>query len=300
MDWTEVPSGLGKNMDVTVWHQVIQDNQGESVSFPDLQSSQLGQIVTIWQSENGKPGSVVEFTHGNFVAAIAALIAALPARERINDNDLLLSADSWTSSYTLCQTFAALFSGASLAISTVAGADVDLTFASKNIAPTIVISSSDSAMKLHATAAPTVKSGLAKISHSLKSNTLAAGNLPINGGALSALTSASKAAIGSSPDSLRLLFITEKSGTSNPPVSSQELNDLRLFTGARIVYALTAPSVAGAVAQTNMFDYRVDSASSKCSHFGAPVSSVEIKLMDRGSHKTTDETPKGEVRRPRS
>jgi hypothetical protein len=296
MDWTEIPSGLGKNMDVAMWHQVVQDHQEESVSLPDLQSNELGKIITVWQNENGQSGKIVEFTHGNFVSAIAGLIAALPARQRITNKDVLLSVDSWTSSYALCQTLAALFSGASLAISTVAGADVDLTFASKNIAPTIVISSSDSVMKLHADAAPNVKSGLAKISPSLKSNTLAGGNLPTNGGALASLTSASQSAIGSSPGTLRLLFVSEKAGTSNPPVSSLELNDLRLFTGARVVYALTAPTVAGAISQTNAFDYRVDSTTSKSSHFGAPLSSVEVKLIDSGIHKTTDETPKGEVR----
>jgi hypothetical protein len=63
------------------------------------------------------------------------------------------------------------------------------------------------------------------------------------------------------------------------------------------VYALTAARVAGAVAQTNVFDYRKDGgARNKHSHFGVPMSSLEIKLVDTGFHKTTDDTPKGEVR----
>lgn len=296
MDWTEVPRGLGKNMDVAMWHQIISDHPEEAKSLPEPESISLGQIVTIWQPKHGQPGTIVEFIHANFVAAIAALITAIPARERLGTKDLLLSADSWTKSYPLCQTLAALFSGASLAISSVAGVEADLTFASKNISPTIVISSSESVMKLHSAATPKVASGLAMLSHKLKFNTLTSGTFPAGSSSLASLSGVSQATIGSTPGILRLLFISERSGTSNPSISSQELNDLRLFTGARAIYALTAPAVAGAIAQTNMYDYRMESAVSAGSHFGAPLSSVEIKLVDSGHYRTTDEAAQGQVR----
>ena len=69
---------------------------------------------------------------------------------------------------------------------------------------------------------------------------------------------------------------------------------LRIFTGARVVYALTAARVAGAVTQTQFFDYRVDDAGK--GHFGAPLTSAEIYLKDMGSLKTTDDKSEGEVR----
>ncbi|KAF2673080.1 hypothetical protein BT63DRAFT_368388 [Microthyrium microscopicum] len=294
MDWTDVPSGLGGSIDVAVWHELVQDHQGDAPSDPGLETKDLGSIVTIWQPEPLKPGSVVEFTHRNFAAAIAALIAALPSRERINGSDLFFAADAWTNTYTLCQTFAAMWSGASLAISSVAGPEVDLTFAAKNIAPTVVVSSSESIAKLHAAASSTVQSGLAKLSHSSQVSSLSAGTMPA-ASFLSNISGATKASIGSTPGTLRLLLISEEAGSTSPPISARELNDIRIFTGARVVYALTAAPVAGAVAQTNMFDYRVDDSTSTRSHFGPPVSSLEVKLVDSGSHKTTNDSIAGEI-----
>lgn len=299
MDWTEIPEGLGGRIDVSVWHETVQDHQGDLPKFPDLQSSQLGKIVTLWDMDTVQSGSqapnteAVEFTHGNLVAAIGALIGAIPLRARLTSTDLFFSADSFTGTYSLCLTFAALFSGASLAITSVAGPAADLTFAAKQIAPTVVLASAQSASNLHAASAPAIKGGLAKITHSMQARSLAAGSMPKGGGA----SSATKTLIGSTTGTLRLLFISEKAGTSNPPLSSHDICDLRIFTGARVIYALTAAQVAGAVAQTHIYDYRKDeSTKSKHSHFGIPLSCLEIKLVDAGDHKTTEEdNPKGEV-----
>ena len=63
------------------------------------------------------------------------------------------------------------------------------------------------------------------------------------------------------------------------------------MTHARIIHALTSPEVAGAVAQTNMLDYRIDK-----SHFGPPLSCVELKLVDAPGHKISDDGDvKGEI-----
>jgi hypothetical protein len=123
---------------------------------------------------------------------------------------------------------------------------------------------------------------------------LADGSMPRRTGLFAHLASATKAAVGSVPGTLRLLFVAEHVGCGTPPLSGADLCDLRAFTGARVVYALTAAKVAGAVAQTHVFDYRIASGKGH-SHFGAPLGSVEIKLVDMGEHKTTDESPRGEV-----
>jgi hypothetical protein len=105
-----------------------------------------------------------------------------------------------------------------------------------------------------------------------------------------------RAAIGNTPGKLRLLLVSERAGAETPPLSSNDLSDLRIFTGARVIYALTAAPVAGAVAQSSMFDYRREGGSrNKHGHFGAPLSSVEVKLVDTATHKTTDDSAKGEV-----
>lgn len=68
-------------------------------------------------------------------------------------------------------------------------------------------------------------------------------------------------------------------------LTAKQLSDFRILTHARIINALSDPKVAGAIAQTHVFDYRVrevtsEDGSSAASHFGPPVSCVEVKLLD--------------------
>ena len=72
------------------------------------------------------------------------------------------------------------------------------------------------------------------------------------------------------------------------------LSDLRIFTRARICYALTAAKVAGAVAQTNVFDYRREEGSG-CSLFGIPLSSVEVKVANTDDSQLGHTKPSGEI-----
>lgn len=101
---------------------------------------------------------------------------------------------------------------------------------------------------------------------------------------------------------LRLLYIYEcldsdTDGKSRQLLSSEELAHLRAFTGARVIYALAAAKVAGVVAQTGFYDYRVlGDGKSRGSHFGPPVGSVEVKLVEKGDYKIKEgERPQGEV-----
>ena len=221
------------------------------------------------------------------------MIAAIPDRQRINRADLFFACDTFTHSYTLCMTLAALFSQSSLAINTVSGPGVDLSLACKSIAPTLIVASPETAASLHAAISPGATTGLKKLAHYTQSKALAAGHMPVET-FLTRLNAPSRAAIGATPGKLRILFIAEKAGIDTPPLTSDELSDLRIFTNSRVIYALTAAKVAGAVAQTHMYDYRIDG-SKKHSHFGIPLASVEVKLVDSPSFKTTDDEAKGEV-----
>lgn len=229
----------------------------------------------------------------NMVAAIAALVSALPLRQRLGPSDLVLPVDSFSHSYVFCLTMAALFSHSSLALNSVAGAGVDVVLASRGVAPTVIIASSQSLAKLHQTHMPKSSSGLGKYSHSHHGRALAAGRMP--GEELLYRAFAPKSvAIGTSPGKLRLILASERAGTGAESLSSAALRDLRIITRSRICYALTASSVAGAVAQSNIYDYRhVDRPGH--SHFGAPLSSVEVKLVDKDDSKVDGNTPSGEI-----
>jgi AMP-binding enzyme len=292
MDWTEVPAGLGGKVDVSVWHELVQDHSGSSPP-PELKASELGTITVVWQSENLKPGELVEFTHANFIAAVASLLVALPFVERLVPSDLVLPADSLTNAYCLSQTLVALWSGASIVLCSVAGPEADLTFATSQISPTVVIVTAESAAKLHTDSSPAVQSGIGLVAHRSQSQTLAGGNMPLSS-IITTMSGNTKAKLGAKPDYLRLVYITEKAHSINPSLSSRELSDLRIFTGAHVVYALTAAPVAGAIAQTHYYDYRVHD-DAKRSHFGGPLGSLEVRLIDTEHHRTNDDVVEGEV-----
>jgi hypothetical protein len=135
--------------------------------------------------------------------------------------------------------------------------------------------------------------GLGKLSHSLATSTLTQRGVHAVTNVLSAFAAVSRPHVGTIPGKLRLVFVAERIGGDTPVLSANVLSDLRVYTGARIIYALAAARVAGAVAQSALFDYRITPGVE--AHFGAPLSSVEIYLKDMGAHKTTDDIVQGEV-----
>lgn len=96
------------------------------------------------------------------------------------------------------------------------------------------------------------------------------------------------------PPKPRLIYTFEDSGSAATPLTLAELGDMRLLTNARTVYAFTNSKVAGAIAQTNIYDYRRDEGAKQAT-FGAPVSSVEIKLIDGNGHKNSDDLAVGKL-----
>lgn len=224
------------------------------------------------------------------------MLSALPMRQRLSASDLVLPADSFSHSYVLCWTLASLFSHASLALNSVAGPGVDLGLASRSVSPTVIIASSDSLAKKHASELGGISSGIQRIAHVSQAQTMSAGRMPTDN-LLFKLLAPSGNAAGGLPGKLRLVLASERAGTDSPALSSTALSDLRIVTRARICYALTAANVAGAVAQTNMYDYRRDERPGH-SHFGAPLSSVEIKLVDKDDQNVDGSTPSGEVSLP--
>lgn len=200
---------------------------------------------------------------------------------------------------------ATLFNHASLAITSVAGPGVELSLATRAIAPTVVSISAETAATLHsATTASVTTSALKKLSHYTETSSHASSGkmLAPTNTLLAKINAPTRAAVGTTPGALRLVHVAERAGAQDcPPLSSGDLADLRVFLGARVVYALTSAKVAGAVAQTNVFDYRREEGEGasgrgkQYSHFGAPLNSVEVKLVDTEGHKTTDERAEGEL-----
>lgn len=292
MDWAGVPDSAQSRLKIGVWKDIFEDSEATApTALPSNDTTEkAGDIIAVWQSTDSqvKP-TITTFTQSNIVSAVAALITALPLRQRITPSDLLLPADSFSHTYTLAWTLAALFTHASVAINTVAGPSASLAAASRSISPSIIVAAASTLSTLHTETAATITSPLHKLGLFTQSQSLSAGRMPG-----SSLLLPSTSTSTTSPGKLRLLLTSERLDADSPPLSSATLSDLRIFTRARIIYALTASAVFGAVAQTHVFDYRREEGEGH-SRFGAPVSSVEIRLVGSGDQEVGKSEPVGEL-----
>jgi hypothetical protein len=293
MDWNEVPNGTGGAVNVSTWQEIVQD--GETTAGTELppldKKGELKNVVAFWPS-----GEMVEYTQANLIAGIAGQLTSVPTTQRITNSDLFLPADSLSTIYPLVLTLSALYSNASVALNSVAGRSLNLALATQGIAPTIIITSPSTLAGTHSETAGKLNSPLYRFVHWSQTRSLVQNGVMPIATVFSRLYDSLRPVIGTTPGKLRLLFVAEQAGTDSTPLSAEMLSDLRIYTGARIIYALTSARVAGAVTQTSIYDYRVDDATEKHSHFGTPVTSVEIYFKDTKEFKTTDDTSAGEVR----
>jgi hypothetical protein len=292
MDWSGQPKAAQGKPRVEVWHELIAESNG-NIQLPTNAEGKTPTAVTIvWQPTDPaiKP-EIVTFTQENLVSAIAALISAVPLRQRLSPADLVLPADSFTHSYVLCMTLGALFMHASIVINSVAVPGVDLALARRGASPTVIIASAETLAALHRKETAGVTSLAQNLGRYTQAQTMSAGRMPTDGLLFKLLAPSSTK---HAPGKLRLIFVSERLGGGSPPITSTMLSDLRLFTRSRIIYALTAAKVAGAVAQSNVFDYRRDDGIAHA-HFGIPLSSVEVKLLNETDSEVATNEPKGDL-----
>lgn len=292
MDWNEVPKGTGGAINVSTWQEIIQDQEPTTgTELPAVErTSELKKIIEFWPS-----GEMVEYTHANLIAGIAGQLTSVPTTQRITTADLFLPADSLTTIYPLVLTLSALFSNATVALNSVAGRTPDIVMATQGIAPTIIVASSSTLSKTHSETSAKMNSPMYQLVHWFQTRSMVQHGVMPLATVFSRLFDNLRPIIGTTPGKLRLIFTSAQVGSDTTPLSSETLSDLRIYLGARIIYALTAPKVAGAVTQTGIYDYRVDDGTEKYSHFGVPVTSVEILCKDTKEHKTTDIISAGEV-----
>lgn len=290
LDWSEVPEGVGGKVNVTTWQDILHESPTTAgADLPsDTEAKAASDVIFFWKSKASSQEELVQFTQKNLVAAISAQLTAIPTTQRLSPADLFLSAAPLSSSFPLVLTLAALYSNASVALNSVAGSVSDIALATGGVAPTVIVATPQTLHKTHAEASGKVTSALASLAHWAQTRSLVQnGAMPI-ASFLSSFQDAAKPLVGTTPGKLRLVYVADAAGTDTPALSEQTISDLRIFFGARIIYALTAARVAGAVSQTQLHDYRVHGDGTK-SHFGSPLSSVEIVLKDAGNHKTTDD-----------
>lgn len=295
MDWNEVPQGMGGSVNVATWQEILREAPAEAAKElpPVDKKTEAKDVISFWQSTPGTMEEMVRFTQSNLVSGVAAQLAAVPSTQRLGPSDLFLPADSLTNIHTLILTLAALYSNASVALNSVAGKSTDLALATQGVAPTVLVSTPETLLKTHRESTSRSSSALAKVAHWAQSRSLTENGVMPVASIASRFNSASRPAIGTTPGKLRLIYVADRVGAGSPPLSSRVLSDIRVFTGARVIYALTASKVAGAVVQTGYYDYRVHD--DEQSHFGPPLTSTEILLRDTEKHKNADQSYQGEV-----
>ncbi|KUL84972.1 hypothetical protein ZTR_07895 [Talaromyces verruculosus] len=272
MDWNEVPAELEGSVKVAVWHELVEEKKKlDDTEVPAYDpKSATPSITAFWPNTE----EFIEYKPQNLVSAIGALLSSLPRNQRLDPEDVVLTIDSLIRPYALSWILAALYSNSSIALNSVAGEGVDFALATLGISPTVIVSSARTVSDYHKKFMKPHTGLISSISRSTQARTLDAGRMPSQN-VLSRLANIGRTA-ELSLSKLRLLAISYPvDGSPEDLLSSELLTDLRIFTGARIVYSLTAPGVAGGIAQTHLFDYRRHAGPA---HFGAPLSSVEIVL----------------------
>ncbi|KAL8687589.1 MAG: hypothetical protein Q9218_006284 [Villophora microphyllina] len=280
MDWNEVPEGVGGKAEIAVWHDIIEERRSSvSTDLPsDKDPTQIVAVSKVTSSKDNGP-KIVEFTQQNIAAAVAAQISALPRPHRLIPSDLLLSLAPLTSLYPLTITLAALYSNSSLALTSVTSHKAPYDAAFRSVKPTIIIASPPTIKQAVKTFQELPKSMMQKYALWRQAASLAEGVMPKVTGHL---------------PSPRLVYTFEDSASREAPLTLKDLGDFRLLTAVRTAYAFTDAKVAGAISQTNIYDYRRDPDAEQAA-FGGPVSSVEIKLVDADGHRNSDEKALGKI-----
>lgn len=202
--------------------------------------------------------------------------------------DLFFPSDPLTNVSTLVYTLAALFSNASIAItSAISGSQSLERLASFAVAPTVIATSAPAAASLHKSSMATVTSRLSRYLLATQLRAQQEGHLP--GPSLAtALIPPVLVVLGARPGRLRVLHITEQAREAalSPIVSNVELAQLRSLLDCRVVAALAVNGVAGPIAFTNFYDYRVRADGR--SHFGVPPACVELQVVDTNTHRVIE------------
>ncbi|KKA27735.1 hypothetical protein TD95_001295, partial [Thielaviopsis punctulata] len=288
MDWHVAPTGTVSGINVATWANIVKP----SVVAPELSTDTAtapGDLVFFWSSEE-----ISRFTQANIIAGMAAQIASTPSSEIFSSKDTFVPAQVLTDQFTLTVTLVALFNNANIVLNSVAGKDANLSIATQGVPATVIVAAPEQALVYHNEGAASISGSIImKWVHNYRLRLLENyGVFPHIKGFLAELETANAPDIGQAPTVPRVLYIAEKVDRK-PLMTSQMLSDIRALTSARVVHAMTSSKVAGSVAQTLWYDYRLMEGAT--AHFGPPAPSVELWLTDKDKFVTKDFIVEGEI-----
>ena len=297
LDW-ETPEGT-KNHSVT-YHDIVKDEVPETEVEIDVDAP----AVVICGPRTDDSFEVVEFTHRNIIAGVAAQNVFLPKKEQYNPSDVFIPVDTLSDLYARIHTYLALLSGSTVALNSIAGKNAELERVVKNVNPTIMVVSAEAIFNTYRSTRGYMMEMWHGIIHFFQMRTLTRhGKIP-QGNFWTRINDYVRPEMG---NRLRLVFVAESGGDrDSQPLNSLDLADLKIFFKSKVVYGLKHHKVAGPVTQYNMYDYRVQMPEKLpnrnkgipryCAHFGGVTPGVEVKLKDIEKYTAEDkEGPRGLV-----
>ncbi|KAK9237967.1 hypothetical protein V1525DRAFT_131319 [Lipomyces kononenkoae] len=250
LEWKDqLNDDVRSSIRVHTWEEVVSSTPSPTTAVEAPEESFTGPAIIVpYTTLLGKVESAA-FSHRNIVSAVAAQLRVVPKNESFKPADIVLALDSLQDMYTRIMLLAAFTAGTNVVLCDMPRGEFDFE-SLRAINPTVMIVPTKS---LH---------GLLTYSPSLIINLrlkralgiLAAGNIP-------------------SPvlrllPRLRLVYTHERQPVWQRQTKTSEVNDktssltsaqislLRALLGARVVYSLTNPRIAGPICQTHIYDYR--------------------------------------------
>lgn len=261
--------------ETTTWKELTGEFKGPVGEFPEIdESEQSFPVRTTF--ERGDQVVVSKFTHHNLAAAVAAHIKALPQSHQWKESDKVLMFTSQLTVFTVVSQLTALVCRSDVVFLSKMNVVPDQMLAA--VAPTIIVTDDETTFSLleqkyDLTVTPTIKQKISEVK-------LSRGVLP-------------KAATIPAFGSVRLIYsstcVLDNAGTASAAardekehLNSADTNAIRALTGARFVHCLTSPFVAGPVASTNVYDYRLNAAQDAQwqTNYGPVAACLEAVLRD--------------------
>ncbi|KAK9366946.1 hypothetical protein V1509DRAFT_628464 [Lipomyces kononenkoae] len=231
------------------WEDVVSSTSSIATSLETPQEAFTGPAVVVpYTNSLGKVESAT-FFHRNIVSAVAAQLRVIYKSECFRPADVVLTVESLQNMYARIMLLAAFTAGTNVVLCDMHSEEFDLEVL-RAINPTVMIVSTKS---LHGLLDYT-PGLITKMRLKRARGILASGNIP-----WPVLRLLSK---------LRLVYTHEEQPVSQKQAKTSNVNDktssltsaqlslLRALLGARVIYSLTNPRIAGPICQTHIYDYR--------------------------------------------
>lgn len=278
------------HIQLSVWKKLIATFPAKEGEFPAIDESATCFPIRVTYEINGKV-KVSKFTHQNLTAAVASHIKVLPSSHQWSEKDRVLIFTSELSMFTVVSLLTAFVSKSSLVfLSKMTIVPQQLLGATK---PSIIVTDDETTFSLLEQIQDL--SLLSTIKQKLNEAKLSRGTLPSH-------------AVLSSFSPVRLIYSSTCILDNSEPVertedserthlNSADTNAIRALTGARFIHALTSPLVAGPIASTNVYDYRLNSSQDQqyLTNYGPVAACLESMLKDEPKNSGSADDNRGRL-----